>query len=173
MRDILNKERLPQIRHWSCGLSLTTSHSAHNTAFCRATAFSHLKPPGTPTAYELFITEPPGKLTPNCIGSRCVLIELNLMIRQITAKRRFLPADPKSGQAPAVSMVSRASTSPRFLMRPCAKKPQSQSTDASTAFPCLPRPAFRTGCTGTMAKHCDHRTHGFTTLLPTLILRDN
>ena len=41
MRDV-NQERLPQTIHRSCGLSLTTSHSAHKTAFCRATAFNTL-----------------------------------------------------------------------------------------------------------------------------------
>jgi hypothetical protein len=39
-REILNSERLPQTRHSSCGLSLTVSQSAHNTAFPREMAFN-------------------------------------------------------------------------------------------------------------------------------------
>ena len=33
IRDMLMSERLPQIMQMSCGLSLTTSHSTHKTAF--------------------------------------------------------------------------------------------------------------------------------------------
>jgi hypothetical protein len=39
-REILNSERLPQTRHSSCGLSLTLSQSAHNTALLREMAFN-------------------------------------------------------------------------------------------------------------------------------------
>src|ERR1700678_1079005 len=55
---MLNSERLPQTRHVSCGLSLTTSHSAHNTAFCKATAFNHRLLSGASSKYGPFITEP-------------------------------------------------------------------------------------------------------------------
>ena len=58
MREMLNSERLPQTRHRSCGLSLTTSHSAHRTAFCRATAFRQRATSQGPSTYESFITEP-------------------------------------------------------------------------------------------------------------------
>src|SRR5258708_1562389 len=54
---MLNTERLPQTRHVSCGLSLTTSHSAHNTAFCRAIALRRRLLSGA-SACEPFITEP-------------------------------------------------------------------------------------------------------------------
>lgn len=57
IRDMLTRERLPQTIHRSCGLSLTTSHSAHKTAFCRATALRHRLTSETPSTYE-FITEP-------------------------------------------------------------------------------------------------------------------
>src|SRR5580692_1485147 len=55
---MLNSERLPQTRHVSCGLSLTTSHSAHNTAFCKATALRHRLLSGPSSACEPFMTEP-------------------------------------------------------------------------------------------------------------------
>ena len=58
IRDMLTSDRLPQTIHRSCGLSLTTSHSAHNTAFCRATALRHRLTSETPSAHESFITEP-------------------------------------------------------------------------------------------------------------------
>ena len=58
IRAMLNSERLLQTRHVSCGLSLTTSHSAHNTAFCRAIAVRHRPLSGASSTYEAFITEP-------------------------------------------------------------------------------------------------------------------
>src|SRR5713226_8772399 len=60
---MLNSEGLPQTRHLSCGLSLTTSHSAHRTAFCRATAFRGRRTTGRSFAYRSFITEPRTTLT--------------------------------------------------------------------------------------------------------------
>lgn len=62
MRAMLNSERLPHIRHRSCGLSLTTSHSAHRTAFCRATAFRNRPTSEGPSTNEFFITEPRRRL---------------------------------------------------------------------------------------------------------------
>src|SRR5215813_3397345 len=56
MRAMLNSERLPQTRQVSCGLSLTTSHSAHKTALCSGTAFRTLARSGGPTTLEPFIT---------------------------------------------------------------------------------------------------------------------
>jgi len=38
-RPMLSKERLPQTEHTSPALSLMTSQSAHNTAFCKGTVF--------------------------------------------------------------------------------------------------------------------------------------
>jgi hypothetical protein len=38
-REMFMSERLPQTRQWSWGLSLTTSQSAHNTAFCKQIEF--------------------------------------------------------------------------------------------------------------------------------------
>jgi len=55
---MLNSDGLPQTRQLSCGLSLTTSHSAHRTAFCRATAFRGRRTTGRSFAYCSFITEP-------------------------------------------------------------------------------------------------------------------
>src|ERR1700722_10491067 len=55
---MLNSERLPQTRHVSSGLSLTTSHSAHNTAFCKATALRHRPFSAPSSTCEPFITEP-------------------------------------------------------------------------------------------------------------------
>ncbi len=40
VRAMLNRERLPQTQQRSCGLSLTTSQSAHSTALLREIAFS-------------------------------------------------------------------------------------------------------------------------------------
>src|ERR1700722_18485098 len=56
MRAMLNSEELPHTRHRSCGLSLTTSHSAHNTAFCRATALRPRLSWAVPTASGPFMT---------------------------------------------------------------------------------------------------------------------
>lgn len=58
IRAMLTSDRLPQTIHRSCGLSLTTSHSAHKTAFCKATALRHRLTSETPSTYESFITEP-------------------------------------------------------------------------------------------------------------------
>src|ERR1700733_4082531 len=55
---MLNSERLPQTRHVSCGLSLTTSHSAHNPAYCKATALRHRPFSAPSSTCEPFITEP-------------------------------------------------------------------------------------------------------------------
>jgi hypothetical protein len=55
---MLTSDRLPQTIHRSCGLSLTTSHSAHKTAFCRATALRHRHTSETPFTHQSFITEP-------------------------------------------------------------------------------------------------------------------
>jgi len=55
-RAMLKSERLPQTRHISWGLSLTTSHSAHNTAFCSATALRTRPRSGAPSTSEPFIT---------------------------------------------------------------------------------------------------------------------
>jgi hypothetical protein len=55
---MLNSERLPQTRQKSCGLSLTTSHSAHKTAFCSGTAFRTGAWSREPSIPETFITEP-------------------------------------------------------------------------------------------------------------------
>jgi hypothetical protein len=52
-REMLNSERLPQTRQWSCGLSLTTSQSAHSTAFFREIAFK-----GRPLSARISTTEP-------------------------------------------------------------------------------------------------------------------
>jgi hypothetical protein len=62
-RAMLTSERLPQTRQVSWGLSLTTSHSAHKTAFCSATGLRH----GAPSIYELFITAPHSKFNFNSI----------------------------------------------------------------------------------------------------------
>src|SRR5215471_18625552 len=60
---MLNRERLPHTRQASCGLSLTTSHSAHKTAFCSGTAFRTRARPRESTTPETFITEPRPTLT--------------------------------------------------------------------------------------------------------------
>ena len=61
-REMLNSERLPQTRHWSCGLSLTTSHSAHNTAFCKEIEFSGRSSSARILIPELFILTPQPKI---------------------------------------------------------------------------------------------------------------
>jgi hypothetical protein len=58
MRATLNSEWLPQTRQVSCGLSLSTSHSTHKTAFCSGTAFRTLAPSAEPATRKPFITEP-------------------------------------------------------------------------------------------------------------------
>jgi hypothetical protein len=63
MRAMLKSDRLPQTRHVSFGLSLTTSHSAHSTAFCNATALRTRPRSGALSTTEPFITEPPQELT--------------------------------------------------------------------------------------------------------------
>jgi hypothetical protein len=55
IRAMLNSEWLPQTRQVSCGLSLTTSHSTHKTAFCSGTAFRTLAPSAEPPTRKLFI----------------------------------------------------------------------------------------------------------------------
>jgi len=63
-REMLNRDRLPQTRHLSCGLSVTQSHSAHKTAFCRQTALKDRScPPLSLSVDESFITEPPRAVT--------------------------------------------------------------------------------------------------------------
>jgi len=57
-RAILNKEWLPQTMQVSCGLSLTTSHSAHKTAFSSGTVFRTRGRNLVPSSPEPFITEP-------------------------------------------------------------------------------------------------------------------
>ena len=58
IRQILTNERLPQTMQTSCGLSLTTSHSAHNTACCSATAFRGWLAASKLSAFDWFITGP-------------------------------------------------------------------------------------------------------------------
>jgi len=58
IRAMLNRERLPQTRHVSWGRSLTTSHSAHRTAFCSATALRRRPAGELPSTWEPFTTEP-------------------------------------------------------------------------------------------------------------------
>jgi len=58
MRDMLTRERLPQTMQVSCGLSLTTSHSAHKTAFSSGTVFRTRGRNLVPSSPEPFITEP-------------------------------------------------------------------------------------------------------------------
>jgi hypothetical protein len=55
---MLTSERLPQTKQMSCGLSLTTSHSAHNTACCSATAFRGWPAASKLPAFDWFITGP-------------------------------------------------------------------------------------------------------------------
>ena len=57
-RAILNKEWLPQTMQVSCGLSLTTSHSTHKTAFSSGTVFRTRGRNLVPSSPEPFITEP-------------------------------------------------------------------------------------------------------------------
>jgi hypothetical protein len=57
IRQILTSERLPQTIQMSCGLSLTTSHSAHNTAYCRATVFRS-RPAGRLSKFGWFMSGP-------------------------------------------------------------------------------------------------------------------
>jgi len=57
---MLNSERLPQTKQVSWGLSLTTSHSAHRTAFCSTTALRNRPRSGARSISEPFITEPHG-----------------------------------------------------------------------------------------------------------------
>src|SRR5207249_8758426 len=58
IRAILNSDGLPQARQVACGLSLTTSHSAHKTAFCSGTALRTRERWPEPPVPERFITEP-------------------------------------------------------------------------------------------------------------------
>ena len=60
---MLNREWLPQTRQVSFGLSLTTSHSAHKTAFRSATALTMRACDAELSASEPFITEPLQELT--------------------------------------------------------------------------------------------------------------
>src|SRR6516225_2521898 len=62
IRAMLNSDRLPQTRQMSCGLSLTTSHSAHRTAFCRGTLL-RTRGRWAETPPEPFITAPRENLT--------------------------------------------------------------------------------------------------------------
>src|SRR5215469_552953 len=57
IRQILTSDRLPQTMQTSCGLSLTTSHSAHSTAYCSATAFRG-RSAGRLRDFDCFITGP-------------------------------------------------------------------------------------------------------------------
>jgi len=66
-RDIFKSERLPQTKHWSCGLSLTTSQSAHSTAFCKEMEFK-----GRSLSRQTLNSEPfivPRKTQNHCTGS--------------------------------------------------------------------------------------------------------
>ena len=51
-------EWLAHTRHVSCGLSLTTSHSAHSTAFCNATALRTRPRSAALSTTRALITEP-------------------------------------------------------------------------------------------------------------------
>src|SRR5580658_1342178 len=57
-REMLNSERLPQTRHSSCGLSLTVSQSAHNTALLREMAFNWRTLAAPMSTTEPFIAHP-------------------------------------------------------------------------------------------------------------------
>ena len=83
IRQILTSERLPRTMQMSCGLSLTTSHSAHNTAYCSDTAFRrrpaaltsirlvHHRPLGRGSSNRAFRRRLPGSENGPC-GSLCV-----------------------------------------------------------------------------------------------------
>jgi hypothetical protein len=58
-RAMLNRDWLPQTKHLSCGLSLITSHSAHNTAFCKATVLRTRLGSEMRSTADPSITEPP------------------------------------------------------------------------------------------------------------------
>ena len=54
-REMLKSERLPQTRQLSCGQSLTTSHSAQSTAFCKEIEFNGRSSSARILTTELFI----------------------------------------------------------------------------------------------------------------------
>src|SRR5258708_5412896 len=87
MRAMLNSERLPHTRHRSFGLSLTTSHSAHKTALCSATALRTRPLSGTLPTVKSFITEPHPTLS--SILPTCYLVS-----RESVHRSRFISATP-------------------------------------------------------------------------------
>jgi len=119
----------------SCGLSLTTSHSAHKTAFCNGTAFRTRDRSRESTTPEPFITEPHQTLRR---FYRFSAKFLPLCINLVTACLRTCPrlSALESSNVPSILLMIRSAHCTADSISDSVRGLERQSCNSSVFFKC-------------------------------------